>query len=468
MHSSTYLPGAREPLVHELVHWCRAFGAWARASLWWYAELWSSGPCTHARATHTRMHATRLFVCEPNRARVLYVCVVSQVTYRELARKLVRSSRGVADSSTTALLTALAWSSPEESMGAGKARGVTALLDNSKWGEECSDVASVREVLRARLVASGAHVSDLLEAFDQDAHSAVHERAIDDIEFYHAMRSKVGYRGPHHVLQAVFAELDTDHDGAIGFDELFEFVRGRRHSLDRRTKRIHAMRLQAPSGEGSALGRLAWDESTLRVLLQQALERCHVGPTDLIRAWDTSGDGQLNESEFVSRMQKLFDGHGDDLWRNEVHAYAQHAYLPCPRACVRAAPLSPPAECCVTDGFCADVVARTRWPLNAGATSRSRGIPQHPVHRGRQWRRAPTPHVQPFVSCWGVPERPRLVPPLLLDVLSMCSLCQSSLFANCELSIYFPTVLRVMTLICACACVLCVSTFGGVSVYYRP
>ena len=34
------------------------------------------------------------------------------------------------------------------------------------------------------------------------------------------MRNKLGYRGPLHVLSEVFASLDTDKSGNIGFDEL--------------------------------------------------------------------------------------------------------------------------------------------------------------------------------------------------------------------------------------------------------
>jgi len=51
-------------------------------------------------------------------------------------------------------------------------------------------------------------------------HDAGNEMVIDDVEFASAMRDKFGYKGPSHALSQLFAFLDTDHGGAIGFDEL--------------------------------------------------------------------------------------------------------------------------------------------------------------------------------------------------------------------------------------------------------
>ena len=51
-------------------------------------------------------------------------------------------------------------------------------------------------------------------------HDAGNEMLIDDVEFSSAMRDKFGYKGPPHALSQLFAFLDTDHGGAIGFDEL--------------------------------------------------------------------------------------------------------------------------------------------------------------------------------------------------------------------------------------------------------
>ena len=59
---------------------------------------------------------------------------------------------------------------------------------------------------------------------------------IDGGEFHRCVRERFGYGGKAEVLTAIFGGLDTDGSGTIGFDELFEFIKGRRHSLDPRGK----------------------------------------------------------------------------------------------------------------------------------------------------------------------------------------------------------------------------------------
>ena len=75
-----------------------------------------------------------------------------------------------------------------------------------------------------------------------------------------------------------------------------EFIRGKRHSLDERNKRLRAMRLEPP-GNGTKhaipLADLSWDAETLRLLLQQMLSKYGVGTADVMRVWDSSGDGSL-------------------------------------------------------------------------------------------------------------------------------------------------------------------------------
>lgn len=106
----------------------------------------------------------------------------------------------------------------------------------------------------------------MLHAMLQDANNSLE---IDEQEFYVAMRSKLGYTGPKHVIDLVFKSLDLDRSGVIGFDELFEFIRGRRHSLDARSKRVRAMHLAPPGG--GRLEDVLWNVSTLRLLIQQML-----------------------------------------------------------------------------------------------------------------------------------------------------------------------------------------------------
>lgn len=94
------------------------------------------------------------------------------------------------------------------------------------------------------------------------------------------------YRGSAHVIFSVFRTLDTDGSGQIGFDELFEFVHGKRHSLDTRSQRRLPRLLEPPPG--LTLDTMLWDVETLRTLLQQVIESdcmlCAQSSLDHIRA----------------------------------------------------------------------------------------------------------------------------------------------------------------------------------------
>ena len=94
------------------------------------------------------------------------------------------------------------------------------------------------------------------------------------------------YRGSAHVIFSVFRTLDTDGSGQIGFDELFEFVHGKRHSLDTRSQRRLPRLLEPPPG--LTLDTMLWDVETLRTLLQQVIESdcmlCAQSSFDHIRA----------------------------------------------------------------------------------------------------------------------------------------------------------------------------------------
>lgn len=236
------------------------------------------------------------------------------VTYLELIESL--TAEAPKDPETKKMLTALVWSFDKDTKD-------EARIDTSGWVIRGKTVASVREELQTLLRESGGHVADIVRLFDNDAQTAL---LIDDIEFVQTLRNKMGYKGPHHVLVEVFESIDTDKSGKIGFDELFEFVRGHRHSLDHRTKHVGSMRLQPPPGADFTLNEIAWDLETLRILMQQMLIRFHTGPADVIRAWDDSGDFQLDKREFVQNMRKFFDDQHADLWDSEVQPIVEQAF----------------------------------------------------------------------------------------------------------------------------------------------
>ena len=106
-----------------------------------------------------------------------------------------------------------------------------------------------------------------------------------------------------------------------------QFVRGYRHSLDHRSKVVSTMRLQPPQGADYGLDQIVWDLETLRILMQQMLVRSHLGPADVIRAWDHSGDFELDQEEFVDNMRSFFADEHSDLWQNEVRPVVAQAFL---------------------------------------------------------------------------------------------------------------------------------------------
>ena len=194
-------------------------------------------------------------------------------------------------------------------------------LDTSGWSFRGNDVDTVRSELQALLLKSGGNVVDLIKIFDQDADT---ELQIDDVEFATAMRN-IGYRGPPHVLSQLFASLDIDNDHKVGFNELFEFVRGRQHCLDERQKTVRAMQLEPPHGADYTLDQIQWNVPTLRYLLQQMLEQCGLSVTHLMRAWDVSRDGLLSERELISNMKSFFKNQGR-LWEEEVREVVAQAF----------------------------------------------------------------------------------------------------------------------------------------------
>lgn len=249
------------------------------------------------------------------------------VAYTELIETL-SVGEATADAKTRAMLTSMALS---DRAGAAGGRGGDAMdedggggLDTSSWVIYGKDVPSTRRELQDLLKRSGGHVADLLRLFDSDVTS---DNLVDDMEFVRAMRERCGFRGSMQTLLAVFASLDTDNSGSVGFDELFEFCRGKRHSLDERNRKSRAMRLRPPPRATFTLDEIMWDGETLRLLLQQMLVTHGVSVAELMQAWDRNGDGRLSRREFLEEVRVYFQDLHPDLWESEVRQVAEEAFL---------------------------------------------------------------------------------------------------------------------------------------------
>lgn len=198
------------------------------------------------------------------------------VSYMELEANL--NQEAPANIATQQMLTSMMWSYE-----AGVKDEVRTPIDTSRWTLRGRDVASVRTELQRLLNQSGGYVADLLKIFELDLHGMPR---IDDMQFFRTMR-RIGYNGTQQVLDDVFKSMDLDGNGFITYHEFFEFVRGKRHSLDPRTRmdRLLEGGMQLEPPPGIRLDEIAWDVEVFRVLLKQMLERCRISPPELLLWW---------------------------------------------------------------------------------------------------------------------------------------------------------------------------------------
>ena len=224
------------------------------------------------------------------------------LSYSELVRPLTTTLPVDADAKAflTALVCSLNAASEEE--------GAKAVLDTSEWRILGTDTLQIKSELQTLALRSGGHVADIITLFCDSSSSPDLTRLdlikIDESDFIRCLRTSFGYRGPGRLLLELFDALDTDGSGCVGFQELYEFIRGKRHRLDQRRRlSSNDMRLVPAEGTvpvGTRLDDLAWDASVLRSLLREMLKRCQpaAGAEELIRSWNGTRRG-LSRSEFI-------------------------------------------------------------------------------------------------------------------------------------------------------------------------
>ena len=127
-------------------------------------------------------------------------------------------------------------------------------------------------------------------------------------------------------VERIFDSIDEDDQGTIGFDEFFQFIRGRRHSLDPRHKQVNDVSLSVPPGARYKLEQLVWDSDTIRTLLVRSMERNYVGPVDIIRRWDQNGDRDIDEAEFVERIHLMIGRSHEALWKREIERVTHETF----------------------------------------------------------------------------------------------------------------------------------------------
>ena len=105
--------------------------------------------------------------------------------------------------------------------------------------------------------------------------------------------------------------------------QLFEFIKGRRHSLDPRGNPNFKLELPLPEGARN-FAELAWDVDVLRTLIIEMLNREHSTPADLLVRW--GGAKGLGKRDWQARMRQSFFDFHDELWTDEVEAISDAAF----------------------------------------------------------------------------------------------------------------------------------------------
>lgn len=123
---------------------------------------------------------------------------------------------------------------------------------------------------------------------------------------------------PPHQRSRVLRLLPTG-SGQIGFDELYEFIKGRRHSLDPRGNPDFDMRLRLP--DDVRVADVAWDVDVLRTLIVDMLRRGRASPAHMLERW--GGRRGLHKEDWSSRVRSSFFEHEGEAWEDEVRGASQ-------------------------------------------------------------------------------------------------------------------------------------------------
>jgi Ca2+-binding EF-hand superfamily protein len=208
-------------------------------------------------------------------------------------------------------------------------------LNTKHWSFKGATPASVQQELRALLRRSGGFVADLIRLFDEqrmsdeDTGGPLRLR-VSERDFRRCMVYELGFRGKQETLGEIFSSLDLARTGEIGFDELYEWIKGRRHSLDPRAKAPIRLELELPAR--ISMDQVVWDVEVLRVLMADMFKRFRASPADLLQLWRcTNGRGMnrrgLSREDFLALMRESFFSleaahenfkHMENLWVHEV------------------------------------------------------------------------------------------------------------------------------------------------------
>ena len=182
-------------------------------------------------------------------------------------------------------------------------------LDVTTWTLKPENKQSVRAQLVSFLARHDppARASDLYRAMTGGGEEVLKR------DSFHLAMARIGMPPKHEALvEEIFTELDGDGSGAIGDSEMSTWIQG---GEGRKTRaRKLTLRASHPDAEGPRAQ--VKDPIKLRAELQLALIRSGLSPIDLLRAYDTSGEGSFSKREFLSMMKAIVSD--QEAWEDGV------------------------------------------------------------------------------------------------------------------------------------------------------
>jgi hypothetical protein len=168
-------------------------------------------------------------------------------------------------------------------------------LDTSDWKFTAETPREAREALLALLESKGASLADAFQAIDH-----TDDLVLDCDEFCDAVIEILGFYGNRLVPKAIFSAIDCDSSGKVAFDEFLAWVRNTvTQKMQRETLSINTLDEAAANHRRSSWSRAIqaeskkpWSVQRLKLELKSLIASAGLQHSDLLKAWDTSGDGE--------------------------------------------------------------------------------------------------------------------------------------------------------------------------------
>ena len=180
-------------------------------------------------------------------------------------------------------------------------------IDTSGWYFTGEDTESARLALKQLLTTNRVKLTDIFRSLDNDQSGQLNQE-----EFKTAFEEELGFAGLPVVTLAVWSELDNDHSGSVGFAELDKWVFGGFEGEAHDTNKNLSLRSKVHASDDE------WDEPRLKKELVAMIKENEMTVTELVMAWDQSGDNQIAKKELLSIMKKLVAD--ENLWYTVVRS----------------------------------------------------------------------------------------------------------------------------------------------------